>query len=60
LFTVSNVVARRGAPLAQIRDRVKADLAARKRSERAKAVAASIAPRSMPERPRPAFAEAGR
>jgi peptidyl-prolyl cis-trans isomerase D len=42
LVSVTNVVAAAAPPLAQIRERVKADLAARNASERAKAVAASI------------------
>ena len=42
LVSVTNVVPAAAPPLAQIRERVKADLAARNASERAKAVAASI------------------
>jgi peptidyl-prolyl cis-trans isomerase D len=59
LFTVSNVVPAAAPPLAQIRDRVKADLAARNASERAKAVAASIASKiNAGTPPAQAFAEA--
>jgi len=42
LVAVTNVTAAAAPPLAQVRERVKADLAARNASERAKAVAASI------------------
>ncbi|HEY7809656.1 MAG TPA: SurA N-terminal domain-containing protein [Allosphingosinicella sp.] len=42
LLSVSNIVAAAAPPLAQIRDRVKMDLAVRNASERARAVAASI------------------
>ncbi|HEY0148735.1 MAG TPA: SurA N-terminal domain-containing protein [Allosphingosinicella sp.] len=42
LVSVSNVVPAAAPPLAQIRDRVKNDLAARNASQRARAVAASI------------------
>ena len=59
LVSVTNVVAAAAPPLAQIRERVKADLAARNASERAKAVAASIVSKiNAGTPPAQAFAEA--
>jgi peptidyl-prolyl cis-trans isomerase D len=60
LLAVGRVVPAAPLPLAQIRDQVKADLAARRAAERAKAVAASIVAKinaGVP--PARAFAEAG-
>jgi peptidyl-prolyl cis-trans isomerase D len=59
LVSVTNVVAAAAPPLAQIRERVKTDLAARNASERAKAVAASIVSKiNAGTPPAQAFAEA--
>jgi peptidyl-prolyl cis-trans isomerase D len=59
LMGVTNVIPAAAPPLAQIRDRVKADLAARNASERARAVAASIMSRiNAGMAPAAAFAEA--
>jgi peptidyl-prolyl cis-trans isomerase D len=59
LVSVTNVVAAAAPPLAQIRERVKADLAARNAGERARAVAASIMSRiNAGTPPAQAFAEA--
>jgi peptidyl-prolyl cis-trans isomerase D len=59
LVSVTNVVAAAAPPLAQIRERVKNDLAARNASERAKAVAASIVSKiNAGTPPAQAFAEA--
>jgi peptidyl-prolyl cis-trans isomerase D len=59
LVSVTNVVAAAAPPLAQIKDRVKTDLAARNASERARAVAASIVSKiNAGAPPARAFAEA--
>jgi peptidyl-prolyl cis-trans isomerase D len=59
LISVTNVVPPAAPPLAQIRDRVKADLAASNAHERARAVAASIASKiNAGTPPARAFAEA--
>lgn len=59
LVSVGAITAAAAPPLAQIRDRVKADLAARNAADRAKAVAASIASKiNAGTPPARAFAEA--